>query len=56
MDSVYLLSGLTREQTELNREREREGDRDVLGTEHEPSALSEHHGNHEQCMMSVYME
>lgn len=35
---------------------EREGDRDVLGTEHEPSALSEHHGNHEQSAMSVYME
>lgn len=35
---------------------EREGDRDILGTEYEPSALSEHHGNHEQSAMSVYME
>jgi len=33
---------------------EREGDRYALGTE--PSVMSEHHGNHEQSAMSVYME
>lgn len=42
----------TTKQTESQRER----DRDVLGSEHEPSVLSEHHGNHEQIVMSVYME